>query len=97
MGPQRRESVMGSKEYIVGLKISQKLTFKVNKYAQILPIQLLNNFEKFQKITFWTPKIAKLRMSTWQKVTIFVSIFDLRAQFLAFWYFKKFLIVLSDS
>ena len=55
--------------------------FKVKNNAQTLPNQLQNNFEKVQKTTFSNPKMAKTRMSTWQKVSIFVSIFDLRAQF----------------
>ena len=52
---------------------------KVETNAQILPIQPLNNFEKVQKTTFLTPKMAKSRMSIWRKVSIFRSIFALRA------------------
>ena len=59
--------------------------FKVENNAQTLPKQLQNNFEKVQKTTFSTPKMAKSRMSIWQKVSIFDSIFDLRALFLACW------------
>ena len=42
-----------------------------------------------QKTTFSTPKKAKSRMSIWQKVSIFESIVDLRALFLACWSWKK--------
>ena len=63
--------------------------FKVENNAQTLPKQLQNNFEKVQKTIFSTPKMAKSRMSTWPKVSIFGSIFGLRALFLAYWYWKK--------
>ena len=62
--------------------------FKVENNAQTLPKQLQNNFEKVQKTTFSTPKMAKSRMSTWPKVSIFGSIFGLRALFLPCWYQK---------
>ena len=45
--------------------------FKVKKNAQTLPKQLQNNFEKVQKSTFLTPKMAKTRVSIWPKVSIF--------------------------
>ena len=38
--------------------------FKVENNAQILPKQLQNNFEKLQKTTFSTLKIANYRMPT---------------------------------
>ena len=60
--------------------------FKVKNNAQTLPKQLKNNFEKVQETTFWTTKLAKTRMPTWQKVAYFGSIFELRALFLACWY-----------
>ena len=60
--------------------------FKAENNAQTLPKQLQYNFEKVQKTTFSTPKMAKTWVSTWQKVSIFGSIFDLRALFLACWY-----------
>ena len=59
--------------------------FKVENNAQTLPKQLQNNFEKVQKMTFLTPKMAKSWMSTWPKVSIFGSIFALRALFLPCW------------
>ena len=51
--------------------------FKAENNAQTFPKQLQNNFEKVQKTIFSTPKMAKTRMSTWPKVSIFGSIFDL--------------------
>ena len=33
--------------------------FKVENNAKTLPSQLQNNFEKVQKMTFWTPKVVK--------------------------------------
>ena len=62
---------------------------KVKNNAQTLPKQLQNNFEKVQKTTFLTPKMAKTRMPILQKVSIFGSIFDLRALFMALLYWKK--------
>ena len=53
--------------------------FKVVNNALTLPKQLQNNFEKVQKTIFLTPKMVKSRFSTWQKVSIFRPIFDLRA------------------
>ena len=53
------------------------------------PKRLLNNFEKVQKTTFLTPKFVKMRVSTWQKVSIFRSIFTLQALFLACWNWKS--------
>ena len=60
--------------------------FKVENNAQTLPKQLQNNFEKVQKMTFLTPKMVISRMSTWSKVSIFESIFGLRALFLGRWH-----------
>ena len=48
--------------------------FNVQSNAYTLPKQLQKNFEKIQNTTFWTPKMAKSRMSTWQKVSLFKSI-----------------------
>ena len=53
--------------------------FKAKNNAQTLPKQLQNNFEKVQKSTFLTPKMAKTRVSIWQKVSIFWSIFVVHA------------------
>ena len=53
--------------------------FEAKNNAQTLPKQLQNNFEKDQKMTFSTPKMAKTRMSICLKVSIFGSIFCLRA------------------
>ena len=81
-------------------KTPKSRPFKVENNAQTLPKQLQNNFEKVEKTTFSTPKMAKSRMSTWQKVSIFGSIFDLRALFLACWYFfskkKSFPLIAKD-
>ena len=41
--------------------------FKVENNAQTLPKQLQNNFEKVQKMTFSTPKMAKNDPSIWPK------------------------------
>ena len=54
--------------------------FKNN--TQTLPKQLQNNFNKVQKTKFSPPKLAKTRMSTWPKGSIFGSTFDLQALFL---------------
>ena len=51
--------------------------FKSKSYGLTLPKQLQNNFEKVQKMTFSTPKMAKSGMSIWPKVSIFGSIIDL--------------------
>ena len=56
--------------------------FKAENNALTPPKQLQNNFKKVQNTIFWTPKMAKTRMSTWPKVSIFGSIFGLRALFL---------------
>ena len=65
--------------------------FEAKNNAQTLPEQLQNNFEKVEKMTFSNPKLAKIRLSLWQKVSIFGSIFDLRALKLPRWHqkFKK--------
>ena len=70
---------------------------KVENNAQTLPEQLHNNFEKVQKTIFSSPKMAKSCMSTLPKLSIFGSIFGLRALFLADWYWKKIKIVPHDS
>ena len=63
--------------------------FKAEYNAQTTSEQVLNNFEKVQNTTFLTPKMAKTRMSTWPKVSIFRSIFALRALFYACWSWIK--------
>ena len=61
--------------------------FKTENNAQTFPKQVQNNFEKVHKTTFSTTKMAKIRVSTWQKMSIFASIFDIRALFFAAcWY-----------
>ena len=59
--------------------------FMVKNNAQTLRKQLQKNFEKVLKTSFLIPKIPNTRVSTWQKVSILDSIFDLRALFLACW------------
>ena len=52
--------------------------FKVENNAQTLPKQLQNNFEKVQKTTFSTPKMAKndpLRCQKWVIFWLKISIF----------------------
>ena len=56
--------------------------FKAKNNAQTLPKLLQNNFEKVEKTDFLTPKMAKSRMSNLPKVSVFWSIFGLRALFL---------------
>ena len=46
--------------------------FKVENNAQTLPKQLQNNFEKVQKMTFWTPKMVKNDPSEQSKMNIFL-------------------------
>ena len=41
--------------------------FKVENNAQTLPKQLQNNFEKAQKMTFWTQKMVKNDLSKQSK------------------------------
>ena len=71
--------------------------FMVKNNAQTLRKQLQNNFEKVQKTSFLIPKIPKTRVSTWQKVSILGSIFDLRALFLTCWSWKKIIIVPPEN
>ena len=73
------KSVMGIKEYKVGRKWKKK---KKNHE------HFSKNFENGQNTTFSTPKMAKTRMPILQKVSIFMSIFALRALFMALLYWK---------
>ena len=50
---------MGSKDFKVGLKFSQKLTFYDRKQCPKLP-KLQKNFEKVQNTTFSTPKCSQI-------------------------------------
>ena len=65
------------------IKLKVVLLMPQNK-LKILHKQLLNNVVKVKKKTFWIPKIAESRVSKGQKVSMFMSIFDLRTLFLAF-------------
>ena len=70
------------------------------KAKKTLLEQLKNNFERAQKTIFVTPKIAKTRVSTWPKVSIFWTILALRALKLPCWHQKKlkkvFLLIAKD-
>ena len=72
--------------------IYEHLELKINLKVGLLtpktmPKQVLNNSKTASnKVTFSTPKIGKRRMPTWQKRSIFGSIFDQRAVFLACWH-----------
>ena len=59
---------MGSKEYKLGLKNLSKVGLLRPK---TMPKYFLNNFEKVQNTTFWTPKMAKTWMSIWSKMVDF--------------------------
>ena len=50
---------------------TKSMPFKVENNDQTLPKQLQKNFEKVQKMTFLTPKMAKTRMSVWPKMVDF--------------------------
>ena len=79
------------REAIVLRKIHPKVGLLKPK---IMPSNFLNskkNFKKVHKSIFFTLKMAKSRVSNWPKVSIFGSIFALRALFLAFWYWIFFL------
>ena len=62
---------------------------KVKNNAQTLPEQLQNKFEKVQKTTFSTPKMAKSRMSTWPKSVDFWVHFRSTSSIFAFLVLKK--------
>ena len=69
-----------------GINAPKSGPFNYENNAQTHPKQLQKNFEKVQKSTFLTPKMAKTRVSIWPKVSIFGSIFTLQILFLACWY-----------
>ena len=70
--------------------------FRPKTNAEVLP-KLLKKLWKSQAYTFWNPIVAKTRLSMYQKSSILGSIFDLRAVYLACWYWKKIKVILPYS